>query len=75
MSFMSRTITYVPCDLLYPTDVRVCLQTLQNHYRPGIAAGTIAALHAETHTDVQMALKSVCSLASICLRAWQNVQP
>lgn len=42
---------------------------------PGLQAGMIAALHVGTHTDVQMALKSVCSLASICLRAWQNVQP
>lgn len=73
--FAFAQFQFTPCDLLYPTDVGVCLRTLQNQYPPGITAGTIAVLHAVTPTDVQMALKSAYSVTSVCLRAWQVAQP
>lgn len=67
--------TCVPCDLLSSTDLWVQLETLQNHPWPGTTAEMIAALHAVTGTDAQMVLKTVYSLTSVCLRAWQDVQP
>lgn len=67
--------TYVPCDLLSSADMWVAWKSFKAIPDLGPPAETIAVLHALTRTGAQTVLKTIYSLTTVRLRAWQDIEP